>query len=65
MFYRMLMNMCLPEFDNYQRAAAPNCFRATQILDVLIFPKKGLSGVRSEIYLVRRNIGSTGESFLV
>ena len=25
--YWMLMNMCLPEFDIYQRTVVPNCFR--------------------------------------
>ena len=29
-----------------------------------LFSKKGVSGAWSEIYLVRRNIGSTGKYFL-
>ena len=28
MFYWMLMDMCLPEFDNYQGTVAPNCFKS-------------------------------------
>ena len=64
MFYWMLMDMCLSEFGNYQVAVAQIVLRATQILDVLFFFKKLLSGVPSEIYLVRRNIGSTGKYFL-
>ena len=51
MYYWMLIDMCLPELDTYQGTVAPNCFQATQILDVLIFFKKGLSGVRYEIHL--------------
>ena len=28
MFYWMLMDMCLPVFDNYQGTVAPNCFKS-------------------------------------
>ena len=28
MFYWMLRDMCLPEFDNHQGLVAPNCFKS-------------------------------------
>ena len=49
----MLMDMCLPKFHIYQDTIAPNALKATKTLDVLIlFTKRVLSHVRSEIHLV-------------
>ena len=46
----MLMSMCLPKFDIYQK------LKPTQILDDLIFfKKKVLPDVRPEIHFVRRD----------
>ena len=50
------MNMCLPKFEFYHK------LNQTQTLNDLIFLKQFLSGVRSKIHHVRRNILSTGQS---
>ena len=56
MFHWMLMYMCLPKFDIYQRTVAPNCFKSHKTR------KKKLSDDRSKIHFVRRNIISTRQS---
>ena len=53
--------MCLPKFDIYQGTIAPNCFKSHNTPEILIFFKKVLSDIRSEIHLVRRNIVSNGQ----
>ena len=64
MFCLILMDMYfLPEFDAYQGPIAPSYFKShANSWYSYFFQKKGLFDVRSEIHLVRRNIGSTGKS---
>ena len=50
------MDIYLPKFGIYQGKVAPIVLRATQSLDVLIFSKKVLPDVRSDIRLAQRNI---------
>ena len=64
MFDWMLMDICLSEFENYQVAVAPSCFKTRTNSRFPDLFQKSLSGVQSDIYLVRRNIGSTGKYFL-
>ena len=58
----MLTDMCLPKFNIYQGAVAPNCCCPEKLLCPDFFQEKILSDVQSEIHLVRRNIVSTGQS---
>ena len=62
-FYWILMDMCLPKFNIYQRTAAPNCFKSyINSRCPEFFQKKVVSDVWPEIHLVWRNIVSTGQS---
>ena len=56
MFCWMLMDMCLPEFDTYQGTVAQDYFKSHRSSPCPDFFQK--------TYLVRRNIGSIGKSFL-
>ena len=61
------MDMSSPKFDIYKGTVAPNCFKKhlnSRCPDFLQ-KKKSLSNVRSEIYIVQRNIVSTGQSVQV
>ena len=59
----MLMDMYLLKLDIYQDAVAPNYFEShTNFLCPDFFQKKVYTNVRSEIYLVQRNIVSIGQS---
>ena len=57
--------MCLPKLDIYQGTGAPNFLKShTNSWCPDFFQKKGLSGVQSEIHVIRCNIVSTGQSLL-
>ena len=57
------MDMCLPKFDIYQGTLAFNCFKShTYSWFPGRFQKHVLSGARSEIHHVRRNVVPNAKS---
>ena len=57
----MLMGMWLHKSNIYQVAVLQNCFESRKLLMTWFLSEKVLSGVLSEIHLVRRNMASAGQ----